>query len=344
MSFTTDIFASIAEDLRTKPVFDSKSTAMRLITYSNSLQTGFAISKASGLRSIYLSVGNEATTASFPKWHGVSIELAKLPDYGNDGLYLVMQELPNGVDYIFEIIAEDLRKSVEQIADPAQALSTVSEVLAKWKSFFQYDVEILLSDIRQQGLMGELLFLEDAIQEIGAHSVAKWSGSNDETHDFYFDDHAVEIKTTSKKDPYFAHISSEYQMDANDVQGRLFLKFYALRKSQSGGITLPQKVDYIRQFLKGSPALLSQFNEKLQKYGYFDEAATLYTTGYFIRDVQQFEVHDGFPCITPAMIRTGVTGVEYSLSIDQCQGYIVTKEKMMCILKGGKTDVERQNP
>ena len=335
MSFTTDIFKSITEDIRLKPISDTKSTAMRLITYNNMLQAAFAVSKGSELRSIYLSVGNVAPKVTFPKWKGVSIELARIPEYGIDEFFVVMRELPGSVNYIFEIVAEDLRKTHEEVKDASFAFASVSGVLAKWKSFFQYDGEVLLSDIRQQGLMGELYFLKEAIQKIGAYSVAKWAGSNDETHDFYFNDHAVEVKTTSAKEPYKAHISSEYQLDVTDVAGNLYLTFYALRKSQSSGTTLPQMVKTIREMLIGNPAMQIQFTDKLHKYGFFDEVSELYSTGYYIRDEYEFNVGEGFPCIISSMLSKGVSNIEYSVSIDHCLDYVINKNDMLEELRGG---------
>lgn len=340
MSFTTDMYAAIAEDMRTKPIYDTKSMAMRLITYNNMLKVAFAINKGSNLRSIYLSIGNTTEKIAFPKWKGVNIELAKLLDYGTEDLYVVMKELPNSTGYIFEIVAEDLRKSIEEVKDSSMALPAVTNVLAKWKNFFQYDGEVLLSEIRQQGLMGELCFLSEVIQEIGVYSVAKWAGYNDETHDFYFNEHAVEVKTTSTKEPYKAHISSEYQMDISDVPGDLFLKFYAFRKSKSTGITLPQMVGSIRQLLNNAEVMLEQFNDKIQKYGYFDEVAELYSTGYYIRDNYQFLIEEGFPCITSSMYKGGISDVEYSIGVSHCIDYEITKEALLNRLKGVKTDVE----
>ena len=340
MSFTTDIYAAIAEDMRTKPIYDTKSMAMRRITYNNMLNVAFAINKGSNLRSIYLSIGNATEKIAFPKWKGVNIELAKLPDYGTEDLYVVMKELPNSAGYIFEIVAEDLRKAIEEAKDFSIALAAITNVLAKWKNFFQYDGEVMLSEFRQQGLMGELHFLSEVIQEIGVYSVAKWAGCNDETHDFYFNDHAVEVKTTSTKEPYRAHISSEYQMDVLDVSGNLFLKFYAFRKSKSTGITLPKMVESIRRLLNNSEVMLEQFNDKLQKYGYFDEVGELYSTGYYIRDDYQFLIEEGFPCITSSMYQAGISDVEYSIGISHCSDYEITKEALLNQLKGVEKDVE----
>ena len=54
-----------------------------------------------------------------------------------------------------------------------------------------------MSEERQQGLYGELLFLGECLDSQGVGAVSHWAGSEDETHDFYFGPHAVEVKTTS---------------------------------------------------------------------------------------------------------------------------------------------------
>lgn len=340
MSFTAEMYESILDDLRNKNYNDAKSTVMRMITYDNTLNVAFAIHKGSELRSLYLSVEKSATKASLPKWKGVNFEFAKLPEYGLDRIYLVLKELPNTADYIFDIVAEDLRRTLESVTDSSHSFYALDDVLTKWKSFFQYDGEVVLSDIRQQGLMGELLFLKEAIQEIDQYSVAKWSGSNDETHDFYFNNNAVEVKTTSTKEPYRAHISSEYQLDVADIPGNLYLKFYAFRKSQSTGVTLPQIVEQIRKLLIDNPFMQKQFDEKLHKYGYFDEVSELYTNGYYIRDEYQFLLQTGFPCIVSQLLAKGVANVEYSVDISHCYDFRIERDDLFQTLKGGKKNVK----
>ena len=273
MSFTTDIYQAIHKDLKEKPVDGSKTMAMRLVTYNNEIMTAFGINRKNNLKSIYISVGKDLDkTITFPKWNGVSINVVELPDYEDKTKFVALNELPDSVDYIFEIVAEDLRKSIEVVVSPDVAYKTVYDVLSKWKAFFQYDRELLLSEERQQGLYGELLFLEYCMEKLGNSAISGWAGCNDETHDFYYGENAIEAKTTSTKEPYYAQISSEYQLDVLDVQGDLFLKFYALRKSQSTGETLPTIVNRMRSKLDNTVALIAQFNEKLHKYGYLDEA------------------------------------------------------------------------
>ena len=191
---------------------------------------------------------------------------------------------------------------------------------------------------RQQGLYGELLFLEECLEELGESAVSHWAGSNDETHDFYIASNAVEVKTTGTQAPYFAHISSEYQLDNSDVPGKLFLRFYAFRKSQSTGEKLSEIIARIRQHLFASQNVLQQFNTKVQKYGYLAEAAEHYSTGYFVRDHYYFGVTEGFPRIIKKEIPAGITALSYAVGVSQCIPFAQERSAVFTMLKGGTID------
>ena len=233
MSFTADIYNEILSDMfsgtgQTSPF------AMRLVKFDNGIMVAFAVNIATRMRSAFLSVTSEAPKSRFPHWKGVEIETATLPAYGINTPFVGLFQLPNSASDIFEIVVEDLRSQLETTENIEESLSVIITVLTKWKEFFAADKELLMSEERQQGLYGELLFLSECLDSQGVGAVSHWAGSEDETHDFYFGSHAVEVKTTSTQAPYFASISSEYQLDNSDIPGKLFLRFYALRRSHSG--------------------------------------------------------------------------------------------------------------
>lgn len=337
MSFTADIYKEIQADIAKRGNV-SAPQAMRKITEKNGIDIVFAIHVNSGMRSVYFSVETNSAKKSFPKWKGIDIQVVTLPDYGTNSNYIALTQLPLSEGYIFEIVAEDLRSELAKASIKADSLPVIYSVLAKWKEFFQSDKDLLMSPERQQGLYGELLFLEECIEHLGGSAVLHWAGSNDETHDFYIASDAVEVKTTGVQAPYYAHISSEYQLDGTDIPGRLFLRFFALRKSQSTGEKLPEIVTRIRQRLTSAPNALQQFNAKIFKYGYLDEAAEHYLTGYFIRDQYYFAVDEGFPRIIKSDIPVGVADLSYSISVAQCMSFAIEKTTVFTILKGGAVD------
>ena len=278
---------------------------------------------------------SEAPKSRFPHWKGVEIEIATLPAYGVDTPFVGLSQLPNSASDIFEIVVEDLRSQLEVTENTEESLSVIITVLTKWKEFFAADKELLMSEERQQGLYGELLFLSECLDSQGVGAVSHWAGSEDETHDFYFGPHAVEVKTTSAQAPYFASISSEYQLDKSDIPGKLFLRFYALRRSHSSGEKLPERINAIRSRLCEDVSILHKFDEKLKKYGYFDEAADSYTIGYYQRDLYCFAVDDDFPKITKEAVPLGVSDLTYRVSIMLSMPYAQDIKSVFDVLKGG---------
>lgn len=333
MSFTADVYKKILFELskETKP---TSPFAMRLVKFENGIMVAFAINIATRMRSAFFSVISEVPKNRFPRWKGVEIEIATLPAYGIGTSFVCLSQLPDSASDIFEIVVEDLRSQLEAAENAEKSVAVIINVLTKWKEFFAADKELLMLEKRQQGLYGELLFLSECIDAQGLEAVAHWAGSEDETHDFYFGSHAVEVKTTSVQEPYFAGISSEYQLDNGDIPGQLFLRFYALRKSSSGGEKLPERITAIRSKLQEDESVLQQFNEKLRKYGYFDEAADHYTAGYYQRDAYCFAVENGFPRITKEMLPLGVADLTYRINVVLCMPYARDMKSVFEILKG----------
>ena len=201
MSFTADIYKKILFDI-SAGTSQTSPFAMRLVKLDNGIMIVFAVNLATRMRSAFLSVKSEAAKNMFPHWKGVDIEIVKLPAYEIDTPFVGLSQLPNSDSDIFEIVVEDLRSQLDVAENTDEALSVIISVLKKWKDFFAADKEILMSEKRQQGLFGELLFLSECLESHGSEAVSHWAGSEDETHDFYFGPHAIEVKTTSAQAPY----------------------------------------------------------------------------------------------------------------------------------------------
>lgn len=333
MSFTTDIYKKILDDISQQKDFPG-SHASRLISYKGGNHIVFSINVISGLREAYIALTELPDKIDFPKWHGIAIDVVQLPAYG-DKHYIRFVQLPQSADYIFEIVIEDLRVSVESLDSTEATLSTVYAILLKWKRFFQAEKDPLMSDELQEGLYGELLFLMWAIEKLGTGAVSCWAGGARETHDFYFASHAVEVKTTSKKEPYYATISSECQLDNNDIPGRLFLCFYALRKSGSSGERIPEIVQRIRDMLTDDLSAKMLFEDKLFQYGYLDAVAELYSAGFHQREEYCFEISELTPRIIRSMFKQGVSKVTYELSIAQCLPCAISVEELsQAVMRG----------
>lgn len=334
MNYTTEMYTFIKNDIQNRDNYPGRN-ASRMLEYVNGIIMVFSIEIVSLRREAYISLADFPEGIQFPKWRGISIDIAQLPVYGSDRYYVRFVQLPESEDYIFEIVVEDLRQAVARLQSSENGINTIIDILTKWKRFFQSEKGLVMTDELQEGLYGELIFLEKLLTSIGTSSVANWVGGVKETHDFYFGSNAVEGKTTSRKEPYSVQISSEYQLDVKDVADRLFLYAVALRKSKQSGERLPEIVSRIRDRLIGDSSMKMRFDDMLLQYGYIDGIEELYVTGFHIRDTYVYEVKGEFPQIIRTMLRPGVSKVTYELSLSQCTPYICSDEQLIRVLRGG---------
>lgn len=316
MSSTGEIYNALLQEIQKKTlapneIINKKYTCMNGI--------GLIYSIFSGIRMRALAIPADKTLyeGQFPVWKGVKIELASLPEYDDPSqLYVILQQMPGTEAYIFEIVAEDLRRTVEKMISSNSIMDAVLNVLTKWRVFFSSGRIPVLTASEAQGLYGELMFLKELLLRFGANAVNAWYGEKN-THDFYIGQHAVEVKTSDKQAPYYAHINSEYQLDDSDVNGHLYLKMYALRSDRSGGQRLPALIKMIRDLLRLDEAVLSIFDEKLEAEGYLDAAEDYYSNGYTVRDTYLFEVRSGFPRLIKKDIPKGIYHIEYDVSVSE---------------------------
>lgn len=337
MSITTNIYAELLKDSQ-KTSEIKKSRLSRCLNLNSNLEIIYSIEISTSMREMYIKIGSDRKEYDFPKWKGISIEYAKVKEYNGTDWYLQLRQLPKYESYIFEIIAEDMRKTIAQENKEKDVTTLIIEVLKQWKNFFLMERELVLSQERQQGLFGELMMIKELIEEYGSDALNYWSGANDETHDFYIFSHAIEVKTTSTKSPYKICISSEYQLDKMDINGMLFLRFFALRKSESEGIKIPELVNEIEVMLKNEIKLLERFELYLDKYGYFKAWKEFYSTGFFVRECMDYFVDEDFPAINKTSLKTGIADVKYSVNIELCQKHFITKQQLFEYIGGENYD------
>lgn len=334
MNKTLEIYHALLQDLQ-KNKYNPSSNIHRKYTCTNQIGIVYSVSAGARMRALSIPADKASQNMNFPVWKGVRIELVTMPDYSpNNQLYIQLQQMPGTEPYIFEIVADDLRRGIDTMPSGQGSTKRTTEILKKWKEFFTAGKLPILSGAAAQGLYGELLFLSELINNMGTMAVNYWSGINNETHDFYIGQNAVEIKTTSTQAPYMAHINSEYQLDDHDVNGRLYLRMYAFRKDTNGGQRLPEIIGVIREMLKSDYSSRNIFEGKLAKAGYLDVAEDYYQEGYTIRDTYSFEIKDNFPRIVKKNVPNGIYELEYSISIAQCMDYAIESKDLFKGIKG----------
>lgn len=284
---------------------------------------------------------NETVNEIVAKWgkivevKGLNVNRVQLFKYSKTDYYCELSPKNASDGDMFEVIIEDIRKTVNDADTNTKLFNRVSNVLLKWRSFFAQEKSLLLPLERQQGLYGELFLLRILINWKGLVAVNYWTGADYEMHDYYINNHAIEVKTTSTKSPYKISISSEHQLDTEEVIGNLYIAFFALRKSVADGETLPKMIQSIRDLLNDNHLLLNKFDLNLQKYGYFDGLEKKYSVGYHLREKNYYIVTDEFPRIEKKQLPLGVSDCSYHVSIDNCKNFMVGIEDVEKIVKGG---------
>ena len=193
--------------------------------------------------------------------------------------------------------------------------------LARWRRLLSVGQGGLLSEQALRGLVGELLFLKNAILTIGAAlSVAGWEGPFDAPKDFQLAGEAYEIKTISLGAATVS-IASINQLDA--APGILFLVVYelsAVPAGSSGAITPIGLVEEIRTALVPHGCVLEDFNARLLAAGFEDQDP--YRKMYFRVDGQRsFIVREGFPRLTRSELPHAIADASYELLLADCEAF-----------------------
>lgn len=249
----------------------------------------------------------------------------------NTKLLVIELLYPTSKD-VFAVLCENLIQSVIQINSEQKIIRTVINQLNKWKTLFDKSSSDGLSTEQQQGLFGELVFLQKCLlqQDANPLNVLKsWVGVDAALRDFQCSNWAVEVKTTATNNPQRVTINGERQLDETLLEN-LFLFHCSVEVSNGNGETLNQKIANIRSFLDSNIPALNVFNSKLFEVGYFDDHANKYEKRFYkIRSENYYKITDDFPRIKENELRSGVSGVRYDIILAMCDEYLITENQLL---------------
>jgi hypothetical protein len=227
---------------------------------------------------------------------------------------------------VFAVMCENMIQSVLSLRSEKQVVRTIINQLEKWQTLFEKLKGEGLNSAEQQGLYGELHFLQKYLAKQDAVcALNSWVGTDKEVRDFQYNDWAVEVKTTAGNNHQKVSISSERQLDETLLE-TLFLFHLSVEAAKKNGESLNAKVSAIRETLQDNVLALNIFNNKLLEVGYFEKHTHLYEEKcYQIRDENYYKIDGDFPRIKEKEIRNGVGDVKYSIILAQCNEYLVAE-------------------
>ncbi len=255
-----------------------------------------------------------------PKWVGMRFDMITLdiPHEGTKHILLYLEDREH--IRVFTTICSDITETLSQLENPSLRVQRLQDCLEQWTRFFEKFGPDGLSQEAQRGLYGELTWLEFLLKTgiDMAVAVESWKGCNRAYHDFETKERVVEVKTTMTKEPRRVRISNERQLDNRGLKS-LHLYVLTLQRLESGGETLPELVEKIREALKDNELAGAHFERSLKKAGYLDIHTGNYTSGYIQKKQEIFLVNGNFPRIIdpPA----GVGDISYSVTISACSDF-----------------------
>ena len=272
--------------------------------------------------------------SSFANLRDLKVMLLNDTTFVNSRLLIIELLHPSSRD-IFASLCENLIHSVIKLNTEQRIIRTVVNQLEKWKTLFEKSSSTGLTPAEQQGLYGELHFLQKYLAKPDTNpcdALHTWVGMDKALRDFQGSNWAVEVKTTSTNNPQKVSISGERQLD-DTLWENLFLFHFSVEVSNGNGQMLCQKVAVIREMLDSDTPALSLFNAKLFEAGYSDKHEHLYLDRFYqARNENYYRIENNFPRIRENELRGGVSDVKYAIILAMCDEYLVAENQIFNII------------
>jgi hypothetical protein len=184
--------------------------------------------------------------------------------------------------------------------DGRPASEAISETIASWKSLLRQ--KMLISEERQVGLIGELLFLQQlAARTNWDEAISAWLGPQSEEHDFCLKRSDVEVKTTTSEQRLH-WIGSLQQLVPKGTRPLTVLSVQITPVSASrDSFSLASLVAASLGAAPASQAAL--LRNQIERQGWADEDASYYGKRFRLRaPCMAIPVNKTFPAILPTTI------------------------------------------
>lgn len=246
------------------------------------------------------------------------VTISVTPDTAGGRMRFEMKLDTNELADVFTNLAEDVAGAVAAAAGHQAGVRTLLDRLELWRRLLKTGPPQGLTSAERRGLYGELHVLRRLLESGIAPPVAvqAWTGPLHHHQDFQFAHAAIEIKTSSAKQPQSIPVASERELDPTGVT-HLFLVHTSLDERRGGhGETLSSIADELRTHMNRYPQAGSQFDHLLHTAGLLPRQSHLYDEPHYsVRTSRTFTVNGSFPRITETQLPEGVGDVRYQIQI-----------------------------
>lgn len=302
-----------------------------------------AVQHPDGRRMLILRIGSQAASGalrrlqSLPRTRGLEMQFARVDDASSE-----LRVLLTAADLreVFNPLASDIAATAQAAAGPGEAVLAAADRFEHWRHMLQSISEAGLTPEARRGLFGELTILRDHLLPAmpAADAVRAWTGPAAANQDFQLPCAAIEVKTSSGKEPQTIVISNERELDERGT-AQLVLAHLSLDERRGGnGESLNITVDRTRAAVTSGGAL-AVLDDLLVRAGYLGHQRGLYDEPrYTVRKQRFWHVAGDFPRITEADLRPGVGDCLYRIAAAGLDPYLMTADDVVLAIKGGAPD------
>lgn len=233
-----------------------------------------------------------------------------------DGKYAISFTLINREqEDVFITMSSDIIEYSKTESHPKDSLNLVLRRYAAWLKLLDHKRNALLSPNAQKGLIAELIFLKEKIEncQTPSSAVSGWVGPDGADQDFVYEDGWHEVKATGASSSKIS-ISSVEQLDNPNTGELVVFRIDKCAPAYPGAMTLYSVVHDLFFMMSANVSALDDFVLKLGSAGYID-MQEYDKQKYTISAKQSYTVDEGFPRITRSSLPTEVINAEYQLDI-----------------------------
>lgn len=318
-------------------------TAARRVYPQSPQEIFVAVRHPDGSRMLTLGVSTRAAGEALrrlhalPRTRGIEMQFARLDGDAGE-LRVVLTD--NNLREVFNSLASDIAATAQAEPSPAGPVLAAVSRFEHWQRLLQSLADTGLPAEARRGLFGELRILRNQLLPAlpALEAVRAWTGPTAAHQDFQLPGAAIEVKTSSGKEPQTLVISSERELDPHGTAW-LMLAGLSLDERRGGsGESLNAAVASARAAVTEASAR-SLLDDLLVRAGYLQSQQDLYDEPrYTVRRERFWHVTGSFPRITEADLRPGVGNCRYHIATAGLGEYLMTAGQVAAAITAGGAD------
>jgi hypothetical protein len=274
----------------------------------NSSGTVHIFQELDGRMGIFIPLGSDDPQYIQPDIRSQYITLRTVTRKGQE---IVQLRLENpALENVFHVFVDTFFKAFRN--DRERAGTIAQAQLRRWRSLFTPVPPNSLSDAEEVGLLCELQEMQTLLATDGAQAFYRWTGPDQQAHDFRLEDRGVECKATRISNGLHVTINGARQL-LPEPQRRLLLSVRKYESTPNGEITLSGVVrQLLDEDLIPQDELLGQLEEMRFSLAGVDPRNE---NRYRLVGCYVFEVGEGFPRLTLDGTEERISAVRYGLDL-----------------------------